>query len=268
MGNTAPEPVMSTIALADMTDMSFESSQQAMFEDAISRATFRAMSWHFDAGPLSTSTRPCKAYNTATCPRGLDCNDSHDPDAHSIRRLICGPNVCKAHLLGPHGCPAPACPYAHRLDMACLPLHDKQLVRRELLELENKTLAPVYLEMGDLWAKMQESGGTNDTTISDEDDRVRQVVNLQTELFDLATSWMDERTRESREQGVVRTWRLQLEILRSKKTPAVDVTGGVSGAALLRQLGVKAPFAGQRERIASAIAVVRDLKSKGLDIDD
>ena len=252
----------------DTTNMSFESSQQAIFEDAITRAEFRTMSWYFDDDPHSTSTNPCVAYNTATCSRGLDCHDSHDPDAHSLRRLICGPNVCKVHLLGPDGCAAPRCPYAHNLDMACLPLHDKQLLQRELLELENKTLAPVYLEMGDLWAKMQENGGAEDAAARDTDERVKRVVDLQTDLFAMATKWMDERTKESREQGVVRARRLQLETLRSKKAPLVDVTGGVSGAALLRQLGVKDPFARQKERIAFATAVAQDLKSKGLEFDE
>lgn len=249
---------------------------QAIVRDTLSRAGFRAASWHLRKSRRPNSGEPCVAYNTSTCLRGLKCPDNHDPDVNSLRLLLHGPNVCKKHLLGPKGCPsskasetAQQCPYSHDLTTAGLPLHDETLIKKELLDIENRALARVWLELGDQWAAMKSfwaeiDGKTKDT---DMNTAITRSVELNAKLFEMSTAWMQKYEEESEKLGINSERRMRLEVVRLQKQPAFDIVG-MSGVDIMKRLGVDKPFARQARRVTVAEDVASQLKQRGMHFGD
>ncbi|KAL8910989.1 MAG: hypothetical protein Q9171_003758 [Xanthocarpia ochracea] len=220
----------------------------------LSRAEFRDGSYQFRGGLAPwDSDKACSFYNTSQCLKP-DCKFNHFPDQRSLRLVLDGPNICKNHLIGEHGCEfskktGRKCWYSHDLTKAALPLHDKKALKEHLILVEawyNETntydelIATIELEE-------KRKGGA----ITEDDFALKSMLILQEHVIALM-QWHDH--RENSAKNVLEQFRQtgKIEEADSKsETPVIDLSS-LSGADILRLCDVEKPFGKQRERKAIA----------------
>ncbi|KAL8865673.1 MAG: hypothetical protein Q9174_006761 [Haloplaca sp. 1 TL-2023] len=231
--------------------MSGTSVSQADPSDAV----FHEGSFRWPAGrPPWISDKACSFYNTSECLEPA-CEYNHQPDHRSLRLVRDGPNICKDHLIGEHGCEfskkgeGKRCHYSHDLTKAALPLHDRAALKEHLLSAEvyfNDGCPSYDDEMAKQKAdKLLEEGSITGGMF------VEKVVELAQARQAAVNRWHDG--QEQAAKSVLEQFQKTRNIARDDQeqinTPAFDVNG-MSGADILRECGVKKPFGMQRKRKA------------------
>ncbi|KAL8898727.1 MAG: hypothetical protein Q9192_001926 [Flavoplaca navasiana] len=197
----------------------------------LSLAEFRNGSYQFRGGLAPwDSDKACSFYNTSQCLKP-DCKFNHFPDQRSMRLVLDGPNICKNHLVGEHGCEftkkSGKCWYSHDLTKAALPLHDKKALKEHLILAEawynkvytyDEVIATIELE------KEWKRGAIT------EDEFVKKSISISYGHADAL-----------RQTGKIE------EADGKSETPVIDVSG-LSGADILRLYEVEKPFGKQHER--------------------
>ena len=215
----------------------------------LTKASFADGSYQFGAaGPLWELPKPCSFYNTSQCLRP-DCKFSHFPDHRSLRLVLNGPNICRNHLLGEHGCKfaktGRRCWYSHDLTKAALPLHDKKTLAEHLI------LAEAWFRMTftyqELLQRLEAEKARLSGAITEQEftNKMRLLLQERTASLD---QWLSGRKNaankaieEFKETGTVES------LDDDTKTAVIDVSG-LSGADILRSCGVENPFGRQEER--------------------
>ncbi|KAL8856810.1 MAG: hypothetical protein Q9178_006647 [Gyalolechia marmorata] len=189
-------------------------------------------------------------------------------DQRSLRLILDGPNICKSHLIGEHGCDfskktGRKCWYSHDLTKAALPLHDKEALKEHLILAEawyNKTntydelIATIVLE------KKWKRGAIK------EDEFTEKSISILQEHMAALMQWHNR--RENSAKNVLEQFRQTGKIEEAdgkSETPVIDLSG-LSGADILRLCEVEEPFGKQRER--KAIAKSGDLATETCDMLD
>jgi hypothetical protein len=216
----------------------------------LSSAEFCDGSYHFPTGPSSPKSKACLFYNTSTCLKGAACTFRHSPDEKSLRLVLDGPNICKNHLLGEQGCEffkkGRKCWYSHDLTKANIPLYDKNLLKRHLVQLE----AQIYTIYNFEWyAALLEK-----ESLLDQGKITQEECEVETEKIDddgvvLTLEWMTE-SRRRVEEAIEQAERGDIIPDINEGKPHVFNVKGLSGVEILRLCGVEAPFAAQKERKA------------------
>ncbi|KAL9609830.1 MAG: hypothetical protein Q9167_005418 [Letrouitia subvulpina] len=219
----------------------------------LSRAEFYHGSYQFPPGRAPwDSDKACSFYNTSQCLKP-DCKFNHYPDHRSLRLVLDGPNICKSHLIGEHGCEfakkeGRKCWYSHDLTKAALPLHDKDALREHLISAEahyhntytyDDLIAKNKLEKR--WKSGVDTGG----------EYSQKSTALIQECAARSMKWYDGRAKAAKKtlERYRQTGKIEATDDGQSKTPVLDVKG-LSGADILRLCGVEKPFVKQRERKA------------------
>ncbi|KAL8951538.1 MAG: hypothetical protein Q9183_007452 [Haloplaca sp. 2 TL-2023] len=197
-------------------------------------AEFYEGSFDWLAGPpawvLDTA---CSFYNTSKCLKP-HCKFNHQPDHRSLRLVLTGPNICKDHLFGEHGCEFSTkgegrrCYYSHDLTKAALPLHDRAALKEHLL------LTEAYFNGGisyedeialDQAEKSMEEGSISEDTFQE------KMVEIFQARQDAVIQWYDhqERAANNAFKQFCQTGKTARDDPEQSKALAFDMTGREEG---------------------------------------
>lgn len=207
-------------------------------------------SYHFHPGKAPwVSDTPCSFHNTSKCLKS-DCKYNHFPDERSLRLVVDGPNICKAHFIGENGCEwskkGRKCYYSHDLTKAALPLHDKEALKEHLVMAEawfNQIGTCLDLaaaiELEESWKR----GAINKSKFLEKSGLL--LVEREYALF----RWDCGRTEAAKKElEQLKNPETIIDVSDQSEVTAVLDVSGLSGADILRQCGVENPFSRQRER--------------------
>ncbi|KAL8715845.1 MAG: hypothetical protein Q9220_000512 [cf. Caloplaca sp. 1 TL-2023] len=215
----------------------------------LAKANFQDGSYHFGAGRAPwDDPNACHFYNTSQCLKP-DCKFNHHPDHRSLRLVLNGPNICKGHLIGEHGCIFTAkgrkCWYSHDLTKAGLPIHDKSTL------VEHLTLAEAWFTKtstyDDFLARIEAEKSWKLGADTEERFTGKMSFLIHRHTAHLL-QWYEQRKEAAekviehfKETGTVESASHGIQ------AAVIDVTG-LSGADILRRCGVETPFGRQHQR--------------------
>ena len=164
-------------------------------------------------------------------------------------QVLNGPNICKGHLLGEHGCEfakqGRKCWYSHDLTKAGLPTHDKEALRKTIIMLEARIYRTVPSDLASTVRKLEQS---LEQDMISADDFVAQIESVQVKEMQEAPLQWRQVTEKQAKDTIARAVKGEfVQDAYQGKEPAVDVAG-LSGVDILRACGVDEPFANRDDR--------------------